>query len=61
MLLVDIDGDALAIVPDGDQVFFLIDLDINLRHILIPLEIVCSVDKNLICKEENDKPGSNDI
>lgn len=48
MLLVDLHGDALAIVVDADEALLLVDLYLQLVHPAVPLVVVSSVDQHLV-------------
>ena len=51
MLLVDLNWDTFAIVPDRDQVAIRVNLNLYHGHAWVPLEIVGRIDKYLIYKQ----------
>lgn len=48
MLPVNLYRDGFAVIKDSDHASFLIDVDIDLGHSVVPLEIVGSIDKYFI-------------
>ncbi len=48
MFLVDLNRNAFAIIPDRDRVICLINVYLYHVHILVPLEIVCCINQNLV-------------
>ena len=51
MLLVDLNWDTFAIVPDRDQVAIRVNLDLYHSHAWVPLEVVGCIDKYLIYRQ----------
>lgn len=47
MLLVDLDGDAFAIIEHSNG-SVLFDVDLDFGHPVIPLVIICGIDQDLI-------------
>ena len=47
-LLVHFNGNTFAVVPNGDTIAFSVDLDLNLCHLLVPVQIISSIDDNFI-------------
>lgn len=48
MLPVNLYRDGFAVIKDSDHASFLIDVDIDLGHSVVPLEIVGGIDKYFI-------------
>ena len=51
MLLVDLNRDTLAVVPDRDQVAIRVNLDLYHGHAWVPLEVVGRIYKYLIYRQ----------
>ena len=59
VLLVERDGDTLAIVPDGYHVLLRLDFHLDQIHRLVSLKVVGGIHQNLICKKRPQKLTSN--
>jgi hypothetical protein len=48
IFIMNLDRDAFAIVPDGNEVFLLIDLHLDSVHGIVPLVVISCVHNDLI-------------
>ena len=58
MLLVCLDRDARAVVPDADQVLLLVNLDLDHAHLVVPLKIVRRIHQDFVCKQSGTEAKS---